>query len=88
MSTQDEITHPALEDAVRSLVDWVDEQETQMAKAAAAKWAMALLQEVTNQISTQRIQAVRVLWEEGWSLKDISEALGISRARVHQIIEK
>jgi len=69
-------------------VAWVQGQETTTAKAMAAKWAMDLLAEVVTQISTERIAAVRALWADGWGLADISGALGISRARVHQIIGK
>jgi DNA-directed RNA polymerase specialized sigma24 family protein len=84
----DEIRLPEAEKHVRALVPWVQAQDTEIARAHAARWAMRLLAEVTNEISTARIGAVRVLWQEGWSLTDIAEALGMSRARVHQIIQK
>lgn len=77
-----------LAENARDLVAWARGQETQVARADAAKWAMQALAEITSELSQVRIEAVRGLWSEGWSLKDISEALQISRARIHQIIEK
>ena len=82
------ISNPERETAVRGVVEWAASQDTQIARALAARWAIDLLADVTLGLSQVRIEAVRGLWAEGWSLKDISEALGISRARVHQIIEK
>lgn len=82
------ITNAALEANVRDLVGWSRSQETQVARAMSAQWAMKVLADVQAELSTVRIEAVRSLWTEGWSLKDISEALEISRARVHQIVEK
>lgn len=83
-----DISNPAMEQQALRLVAWAREQETEVARAAAAKWAMDMLAQVTNDLSQVRIEAVRGLWETGWSLADISEALEISRARVHQIIER
>lgn len=82
------VSNPAMQQQVLRLVAWAREQETQVARASAAKWAMDMLAAVTNDLSQVRIEAVRGLWSEGWSLADISDALEISRARVHQIIEK
>jgi DNA-directed RNA polymerase specialized sigma24 family protein len=82
------LTNPNLAQGVEALVAWAKEQETEVARASAAAWAMTVLAEATAQLSTVRIEAVRALWAMGWSLTDISEALSISRARVHQIIEK
>lgn len=86
--TEGQVSNPAMQQQVLRLVAWAREQETQVARAAAAKWAMDMLAQVTNDLSVVRIEAVRALWAEGWSLADISDALEISRARVHQIIEK
>lgn len=83
-----QLSHPDSEKVIRDLVEWARAQETEVARAAAAKWAMTLMAEVTGQLSEVRIEAIRSLWTQGWSLADISEALEISRARVHQIIEK
>lgn len=77
-----------LADDARALVRWAREQETEVARADAAKWAMQVLADITAELSQVRIEAVRGLWSQGWSLKDMSEALQISRARLHQIIEK
>lgn len=82
------LSNPDLESQAQQLVTWARSQETEVARADAAKWGMDLLASVTAQLSTVRIEAVRALWAEGWSLSDISAALQISRARVHQIIEK
>lgn len=85
---ENEVSNPAMHQQALRLVAWAREQETEVARASAAKWAMDMLADVTNQLSQVRIEAVRELWTLGWSLADISDALEISRARVHQIIEK
>lgn len=82
------VTNPDLEAHVQAMVEWAMSHETEVARADAAKWAMSVLADATSQLSVVRTQAVRTLWADGWSLKDISEALQISRARLHQIIEK
>lgn len=84
----DQITHPQVEAQVRALVQWVQSRDTNVAQAAAAAWAMSMLTDVSRQIGTVRVSAIRLMWDQGWSLADISEALGMSRARVHQIINK
>lgn len=67
---------------------WAESRPTEVERSAAAKAAMEMLADITLSLSGVRIAAVRNLWTTGWSLSDISEALSISRARVHQIIEK
>ena len=82
------LENPDMEAHVRALVDWARSQETEVARADAARWAMKVCSDVQASLSTVRIEAVRRLWSEGWSLSDISAALQISRARIHQIIGK
>jgi DNA-directed RNA polymerase specialized sigma24 family protein len=88
MTVAEEITNPKAEQVVLGIAAWARSQPTEVARAAAAKWALDTLAQASLDISQVRIEAVRGLWAEGWSLSDISEALGLSRARIHQIIEK
>lgn len=34
------------------------------------------------------VAALRKLWEQGYSLAQIAEALGVSRQRVHQLVHR
>lgn len=34
------------------------------------------------------VAALRDLWEQGYSLAQIAEALGVSRQRVHQLVQR
>ena len=84
----DQISNPQAAEQVQALVAWAASHQTDVANAMASKWAMDTLAAATTQLSQVRVVAVRSLWASGWSLADIHEALGLSRARIHQIIEK
>lgn len=84
----DQIVWPKGQHLASELPEWARSQETEIARALAAKWALDMLAKATSELAVVRTEAVRGLWSMGWSLKEISEALGLSRARIHQIIEK
>jgi DNA-directed RNA polymerase specialized sigma24 family protein len=61
-------------------------ESTWLEQARASHDAVNALQQAYQQMTEIRREAIRALYTEGWSVGDISNELGISRARVHQIL--
>jgi len=67
---------------------WLDTLESPEATAAGCTWLLAVLGDVSDLASARRAAAVHQLTVDGWSLSEIGAALGISRARVHQLVNR
>lgn len=50
--------------------------------------AMQQLQQLSVALAGIKAMAMRDMWEQGWSFREIGEALGISGSRVEQIIKR
>lgn len=57
-------------------------------QATKATDAILELQRTVNRLAAVKTSAIRALWEQGWTTKDISEEVGVSRARIHQLINR
>lgn len=41
-----------------------------------------------NRLAAIKTSAIRALFEQGWTVGEIASEIGISRARVHQLIDR
>lgn len=82
------IESPVHKTAVEALVEWACTQEGELAQAAACIWASDMLAAAMVELGNGRAAAIRALVEEGWSYGELATALGITRARIHQIVNR
>lgn len=81
------LTNPPLEKQLSSLCDeWLSQFDDPIAVAQAAGWLLDLLQtELGPSITSRRVQAVRQLRLEGFTLAEIGAQLNLTRARIDTI---
>lgn len=81
------LINPQTQRYLDEIVVWVAAQELEVLKADAAITAMKQLQAILPQLREIRVAAMRNMTTQGWSETDMAKELGISRARVHQLME-
>lgn len=84
-----QVQHPQLADQLAELVRWLRENQPDLAtQGQACKDAIEMLQATIRDIADVRSAAVRALWAEGWTQREIGRAFGLSHARIDQIIKR
>lgn len=81
------LMHPRIQEYLDEIVAWAASQEYEVLKADAAITAMKQLQSALPQLREIRVAAMRTMTSQGWTETDMAKELGISRARVHQLME-
>jgi hypothetical protein len=81
------LKHPHLQEWMAELVGWCSAQELEVLRADAAQTAIKDLQKLVIVLSEIRRGAVRGMAEYGYSQAEIAKELGLSRARIDQILE-
>lgn len=71
-----------------ALKAWCKSQPMHVLEAEAAATSIKVLQDAIVGLSEIRAAGIRAMAEDGWSHRDISKELRVSRARVDQIINR
>lgn len=71
---------------LEKLIEWCENQPMHVLVADAAGTAILDLQDAIVELRNVRAAGIRAMAEDGWTHREIAKELGISRARVEQII--
>jgi hypothetical protein len=82
-----EVSSPRITTILADCIEWADNQPDPLTQAAAVSWLQGELQGKVAELAARRTTLLRDLHERGWSMGDIGEAIGLSKARVSQIID-
>ena len=85
-SEDHQLRNPELQAQFREMVTvWVDSMTDPMSTAQAVSWLVDMVETEMEPLMQKRVAAIRRLWMDGHSLREIADQVGLSRARVHQI---
>lgn len=82
------LRNPRLAGQMERLKEFCTKQPMHVLVADAAGTAMLDLQRAIGELADIRAAAIREMAEDGWTHREIAKELGISRARVEQIINR
>lgn len=80
---------PWVTEHLDDIYNWVQDIEDTATRAEAASAVIDLYKESLEiPLAELRVGDVRMLKAQGWSYSSLAEAFGLSRSRLHQIVEK
>jgi len=73
---------------LNELCERIEKDDNYVDQARDASDAIIELQRAEHRLAAIKTAGIRALFEQGWTVKDIGEEVGVSRARIHQIITR
>lgn len=87
MPNSPQIASPRIAKQLEAAMAWAEARPTAVEQALAATWLLNELQAAVQALPKVRAKAVRELHEDGFSMKDLSEMLGLSKSRIQQLLD-
>jgi hypothetical protein len=88
MMAELQITNPDVTAALETIHAWADSIEDPVRQFAAATWVARELTEFVKEVAKLRTSSLRELEAEGYTLPEMADMIGVSKARVKQIIDR